>query len=140
MLLALWLVKGQNGIRAVMTVGSTALLGMSIYLTVQFLLDRAAGADAEMLYTASFVWFEPLHIYYSVGVDGISVAMLLLSGIIVFTGTFVSWDMCKEYFLWFTLLSLGVFGFFISFFDYYDNWQIKMEFIYLFYPVCVNFG
>ncbi|KAA6305092.1 NADH-quinone oxidoreductase subunit M, partial [termite gut metagenome] len=53
----------------------------------------------------------------SVGVDGISVAMLLLSSIIVFTGTFASWQMklqTKEFFLWFTLLSMGVFGFFIS--------------------------
>ena len=49
--------------------------------------------------------------------DGISVAMLLLSAIIVFTGTFASWKLkplTKEYFLWFTLLSTGVFGFFIS--------------------------
>ena len=114
MLLALWLAKGEKGIRAVMVVGSSALLTLAIVLTVKFLADRAGGNTAEMLYTADFVWFEPLHIKYSVGVDGISVAMLLLSGVIVFTGTFVSWEMCKEYFLWFTLLSLGVFGFFIS--------------------------
>ena len=70
-----------------------------------------------MLYTYSVMWYAPLHICYSIGVDGISVAMLLLSGIIVFTGTFASWKLkplTKEYFLWFTLLSLGVFGFFIS--------------------------
>ena len=69
-----------------------------------------------MLYTASHMWFAPLHISYSVGVDGISVAMLLLSSIIVFTGTFASWQLkplTKEYFLWFTLLSSGVYGFFI---------------------------
>ncbi|MBR6926622.1 MAG: NADH-quinone oxidoreductase subunit M [Bacteroidaceae bacterium] len=128
MLLALWLVKGQNAIRTVMAIGSTALLGMSVYLTVIFLADRAAGADATMLYTASFDWFTPLHIKYSVGVDGISVAMLLLSGVIVFTGTFVSWDMCKEYFLWFTLLSLGVFGFFIS---------VDMFTMFMFYEVAL---
>ncbi|MBQ7635085.1 MAG: NADH-quinone oxidoreductase subunit M [Bacteroidaceae bacterium] len=128
MLLALWLVKGQNAIRAVMAVGSTALLGLAVYLTVIFLSDRAAGADAPMLYTASFDWFTPLHIKYSVGVDGISVAMLLLSGVIVFTGTFVSWDMCKEYFLWFTLLSLGVFGFFIS---------VDMFTMFMFYEVAL---
>ena len=128
MLLGLWLVKGQKGIRTVMVIGSTALLASAICLTVQFLADRAAGNTAEMLYTASFTWFEPLHIYYSVGVDGISVAMLLLSGIIVFTGTFVSWDMCKEYFLWFTLLSLGVFGFFIS---------IDMFTMFMFYEVAL---
>ena len=43
--------------------------------------------------------------------------MLLLSAIIVFTGTFASWRMkeqVKEYFLWFCLLSVGVFGFFVS--------------------------
>ena len=94
MLLSLWLAKGTKGIRAVMVVGSSALLALSIYLTFAFLAERAAGNTAEMLYTASFTWFEPLHISYSVGVDGISVAMLLLSGVIVFTGTFVSWDMC----------------------------------------------
>ena len=63
------------------------------------------------------VWYPALNIHYSVGVDGISVAMLLLSAIIVFTGTFASWrlqPLTKEYFLWFTFLSIGVFGFFIS--------------------------
>jgi NADH:ubiquinone oxidoreductase subunit 5 (subunit L)/multisubunit Na+/H+ antiporter MnhA subunit len=43
--------------------------------------------------------------------------MLLLSSIIVFTGTFASWKLqplTKEFFMWFTLLSTGVYGFFIS--------------------------
>ena len=128
MLLSLWLAKGTKGIRAVMVVGSSALLALSIYLTFAFLAERAAGNTAEMLYTASFTWFEPLHISYSVGVDGISVAMLLLSGVIVFTGTFVSWDMCKEYFLWFTLLSMGVFGFFIS---------IDLFMMFMFYEIAL---
>lgn len=117
MLLALWLAKGIKAIHGVMVAGSTLLLGLSVALTVLYLGERAAGNTAEMLFTASTVWYAPLHIAYSVGVDGISVAMLLLSAIIVFTGTFASWQMKeqpKEYFLWFTLLSMGVFGFFIS--------------------------
>ena len=116
MLLGLWLAKGIKGVRTVMVVGSSALLVLAGYLTLFYLSDREAGATAEMLYTASVDWITPLHICYSVGVDGISVAMLLLSSIIVFTGTFASWKLqplTKEYFLWFTLLSLGVFGFFI---------------------------
>ena len=44
-----------------------------------------------MLFRADTLWYAPLHISYSVGVDGISVAMLLLSAVIVFTGTFASW-------------------------------------------------
>ena len=115
MLLGLWLSKGIKAIRGVMVVGASALVVCAVALVIMYLNDRAAGAEGEMLYTASFTWFEPLHIKYSVGVDGISVAMLLLSA--VFTGTFASWKLkplTKEYFLWFTLLSTGVFGFFIS--------------------------
>ena len=117
MLLGLWLAKGINQVRAVMVAGSTVLLGLSVWLTVAYIGLRNGGATEEMLFTASTSWYEPLNICYSVGVDGISVVMLLLSSIIVFTGTFASWrlqPMTKEYFLWFTLLSTGVFGFFIS--------------------------
>ena len=117
MLAALWLSRGIKAIRGVMVTGSAVLLILSIALTVMYLSQRAAGDTAEMLFMADTVWYAPLNIHYTVGVDGISVAMLLLSAIIVFTGTFASWRMKeqpKEYFLWFTLLSMGVFGFFIS--------------------------
>ncbi len=117
MLLGLWIARNLNQVRGVMVVGSTALLALSAWLTVAFISERNAGNTAEMLFTDSITWFEPLNICYAVGVDGISVVMLLLSSIIVFTGTFASWQlkpMTKEYFLWFTLLSTGVYGFFIS--------------------------
>ena len=116
MLASLWLSKGIKAIRGVMVAGSTALLVLSVVLTGMYLSERSGGNTAEMLFRADAVWYAPLHIAYSVGVDGISVAMLLLSAVIVFTGTFASWQMkvqTKEYFLWFTLLSMGVFGFFI---------------------------
>lgn len=117
MLAALWAARGIKAIRGVMVAGTSALLAASIILTFLYLEERHAGNTAEMLFRADTLWYAPLHIAYSVGVDGISVAMLLLSSIIVFTGTFASWrlqPLTKEYFLWFTLLSLGVFGFFIS--------------------------
>lgn len=117
MLVGLWLSKNDNQVRGVMVVGATALLGLSIWLTVTFIQMRNAGNTALMLFTYSVSWFAPLNIAYSVGVDGISVVMILLSAVIVFTGTFASWQlepMKKEYFLWFVLLSIGVFGFFIS--------------------------
>ena len=90
MLLGLWLAKGVKAVRGVMVVGSSLLLVLATYLTIDFLAQRAGGNTAEMLYQASFTWFEPLNISYRVGVDGISVAMLLLSAVIVFTGSFVS--------------------------------------------------
>jgi NADH-quinone oxidoreductase subunit M len=117
MLLCLWLSRNLNQVRGVMVVGASLLLALSIYLTIDFIQQRHAGNTDPMLYVYSVAWFKPLNICYSVGIDGISVVMLLLSSIIVFTGTFASWQLkplTKEYFLWFTLLSTGVYGFFIS--------------------------
>ena len=131
MLFGLWVARNLNQVRGVMVAGSSCLLALSIWLTVYFIQQRAAGNVDEMLLTYSVSWFKPLNICYNVGVDGISVVMLLLSSIIVFTGTFASWQlkpMTKEYFLWFTLLSTGVYGFFIS---------IDMFTMFMFYEVAL---
>lgn len=117
MLVALFMSRNVKQIRATMVTGSTLLLALSVYLTVDFITQRNAGFSAAQLYCDSWQWYSPLNICYSIGVDGISVAMILLSSIIVFTGTFASWRIkpqTKEFFLWYTLLTLGVYGFFIS--------------------------
>lgn len=125
---------GQNNmkaIRGVMVTCSSALLAMSIYLVVAFIGQRAAGNDAEMLWMDSWMWYEPLNIHLAVGVDGISVLMLLLTSVIVFCGTFASWKinpLPKNFFLWFSLLSTGVYGFFIS---------IDMFTMFMFYEVAL---
>ena len=131
MLLGLWLARNLNQVRGVMVVGASCLLALSIWLTIYFIQQRAAGNQDAMLLTYAVDWFKPLNIKYSVGVDGISVVMLLLSSIIVFTGTFASWQLkplTKEYFLWFTLLSSGVYGFFIS---------VDMFTMFMFYEVAL---
>jgi len=131
MLLGLWLSRNLAQVRGVMVFGSSCLLALSVWLTVSFIQMRSSGNTDPMLFTDSIPWFEPLNIAYSVGVDGISVVMLLLSSIIVFTGTFASWQLkplTKEYFLWFTLLSTGVYGFFIS---------VDMFTMFMFYEVAL---
>ena len=117
MLAGLALTRNMKQIRTVAVIGSTALVALSFVLLYQFLQLRAAGDDSLMLFTGSWMWFEPLNIHLAVGVDGISIAMIILSAIIVFAGTFASWKinpLPKEFFLWLILLSIGVFGFFIS--------------------------
>ena len=133
MLLGLWLARNDKQVRGVMVAGASVLLGLSIYLVFAFLEARETmpADQAPMLFTYCVPWFEPLHINYSLGVDGISVVMILLTSVIVFTGTFASWQMepmKKEYFLWFTLLSIGVYGFFIS---------IDMFTMFMFYEVAL---
>lgn len=131
MLLGLWAARNLNQVRGVMVAGASCLLALAVWLTITFIQMRAAGNTDAMLFTYSIPWFKPLNICYAVGVDGISVVMLLLSSIIVFTGTFASWQLkplTKEYFLWFTLLSTGVFGFFIS---------VDMFTMFMFYEVAL---
>ena len=134
MMAGLFLSKTRNQILATMTIGASLLVVMSAVVTYMYLTERAAGNVAEMLFTADTVWYAPFNIHYSVGVDGISVAMLILSSIIVFTGVFASWKidpLPKEFFLWFALLSIGVYGFFIcvdmfTMFMYYEIALIPM--------------
>ena len=131
MLAGLWAARSINQIRGVMVAGSSILLILSVALTCIYLQARSIGVEDEMLFTQAWSWYAPLNIKLAIGVDGISVAMLLLSAIIVFTGTFASWQMklhTKDYFLWFTFLSLGVFGFFIS---------IDLFTMFLFYEVAL---
>jgi NADH-quinone oxidoreductase subunit M len=117
MLVAFLPCKNIKQVRTVAVIGSSVLLILSFVLLFMFLAERNAGNTAEMLFTADYLWYPALNIHYSVGVDGISVVMLLLSSIIVFTGTFASWNinpLPKDFFMWLILLSIGVFGFFIS--------------------------
>jgi len=83
--------SSMNAIRSVMVVCSTILLGLSVWLCIDFLRLREMGVTDEMLYTGSWMWYAPLNIHLAVGVDGISVLMLMLSSVIVFAGTFASW-------------------------------------------------
>lgn len=117
MLLGVGLCRNRDPrpIRAVAVVGSLALTALSIYLLVEYLALRPTSTE-PMLFTGEWTWFAPLNITLAVGVDGISIAMIILSSFILLTGSFASWkiDMPKEFFLWLILLSTGVFGFFIS--------------------------
>ncbi|MEW6750346.1 MAG: NADH-quinone oxidoreductase subunit M [Candidatus Latescibacterota bacterium] len=92
-----------------------------------FLYVRAAAPDAaatrEALFTRLHLvervpWFEPLGIQYLVGVDGISMSMVILTSIIIFTGVLASWyveERVKEFFVLLLTLVTGVFGVFLSF-------------------------
>ena len=109
--------KGIAAIRAVAVTGATALVALAVYLVYIFLQVLGAGDTSEMILQSKVTWYAPLNIELALGVDGVSVVMILLSAFIVFTGVFASWKMNplpKQFFLWFYLLSTGVFGFFIS--------------------------
>ncbi len=90
MLGCLFLCRDIKQIRAVAVTGSIALTALSVWLLIDYLGLRAAGETAPMLYTGSWAWFTPLNIHLAVGVDGISIAMLILTGVIMITGILAS--------------------------------------------------
>jgi len=134
MMMGLFFSNNRKQLLFVMTAGAILLMTLSGVITYMYVIERAAGNIATMVFTADTVWYAPFNIHYSVGVDGISIVMLILTSIIVFTGVFASWKidpLPKEFFLWFCLLSTGVFGFFIStdlftMFMYYEIALIPM--------------
>ena len=109
--------NGLKQVRIVALSGSVVQLILSLFLLNAFNLERAAGNTAIMLFENKFQWFAPLNINYHIGVDGISIAMILLTAFVVLAGVLVSWKeerMSKEFFFLLLFLSLGAYGFFIS--------------------------
>lgn len=123
--------KDNKQVRLVSAAGMSVQLLQSINILVQFLSERKAGNTAEVLFQKNYLWFESLNIHYTIGVDGIAVAMILLTGIVIFCGIFASWNveyLSREFFISLILLSTGVFGFFIS---------LDLFTMFLFYEIAV---
>jgi len=115
--IALLPLKGLKQVRAVSLLGASVQLILSFALLFFYWKERASGNTAVMLFENSYTWYAPLNINYHVGVDGISVAMILLTSFVVLAGVLVSWNvekMGKEFFFLLLLLSVGAYGFFIS--------------------------
>jgi len=133
LLLLLFLSRKAEQARTLSIIGFSIQLIAAVFLLIRFLQERAVCKD-PMLFVSDIVWYTPLHIHYTVGADGISVLMILLSAIVAFTGIFSSWNMKRDFFMWYTLLSIGVFGFFIStdlflMFMFYEIALIPMYFL-----------
>ncbi len=100
----------------------TALTGTLVQLVSAFVLlfnyrSAAAAANRFMYFEQQYNWFPSWGINFHVGVDGISVSMILLTAFVVIAGVLMSWKvdkMTKEFYFLLILLSLGAYGFFIS--------------------------
>lgn len=115
-ILALVFTRGLKQARIVSMIGSLVQFGMAINLVFAYFKERAVNNDI-MVFTKDVVWFKEFNIHYTIGVDGISVTLLLLTAIVVLAGVFISWkmkDLPKEFFVSLIVLSIGVYGFFIS--------------------------
>lgn len=123
--------KNNKQTRLISAVGMGIQLILSAVLVYLFYQVRAAGNTDTMVFVQDLLWFSKPNIHYTIGVDGISVAMICLTSVVVFAGIFASWEvekLYKEFFISLILLSSGVFGFFIS---------IDLFTMFLYYEIAV---
>jgi NADH-quinone oxidoreductase subunit M len=102
-----------------------SLAGITQQGQMQF-VERASWIDI-----GSVAWFGRVHIEYLVGIDGLSVAMVILTALITFIATISSWTITKSvkgYFALLLLLNTGMMGVFVSldFFLFYVFWEVML--------------
>jgi NADH-quinone oxidoreductase subunit M len=96
-----------------------AILQMALVMGLYFSFthEREVGNVFPLLFEKQYRWFPSLGFSLHIGVDGISVAMMMLTAFVVVAGVLVSWrmeHMKKEFFFFLTLLAFGAYGFFMS--------------------------
>lgn len=129
-ILILVFTKSLKQARIVSLVGMLVQALMSFHLVYAYFQERKINDDI-MVFVTDMTWFEHFNIHYIVGVDGISVAMIVMSSIVVLAGVLISWkmeDLPKEFFISLIVLATGVFGFFIS---------IDLFTMFVFYEIAV---
>jgi len=108
----LFLPAGRKTLIKSISLGSASLI-LLLSAIVFFSYNVAAGGYQFIERAA---WVPALGISYYVGLDGISAPMVLLAGLVMFTGVLVSWgvdDRPREFFAFMMFLGssvLGVFG------------------------------
>ena len=107
----------ERSVRAIQTVALLAT-GFSLALAGWLYARMSAFPDATgFLWQELHPWLPEFGMQYHLGVDGLSMPMVLLSGIICFTAAFISLQIDfrhKEYFALALTAMTGVFGVFTS--------------------------
>lgn len=110
----------KNEIRVLALAGGAISLALSVYVYFGYDIALAASDPAfQYQFVEKYRWLSvgPLNIDYHVGIDGISAPMVLLTGLVMFTGVLISWgieDRTREFFAFLFILASGVFGVFVA--------------------------
>lgn len=103
-------------------------ISLAAAITAYLTYDVTKGG---MQFVLDIPWVNEFGIRFALGVDGISLPLILLTSLVIFTGVFASWDMhhrIKEFFIFLLVLVSGVFGVFAS---------LDLFFFYLFFEIAV---
>jgi NADH-quinone oxidoreductase subunit M len=117
----------KNLIRWMALIGATLALSLSLWVYVGY--DQSVGGYQFM--NDPIEWIPQLGITFQVGVDGMNLPLVLLTGIVMFTGVLISWgmdDRPREFFAFLFILASGVFGVFVA---------LDLFMLFFFYEIAV---
>ncbi len=124
-----------GAVRAIRAV-ATAAMGVPLALLVAVFAGFHYGRTGLQLVT-HLAWIPAWHIQYFVGIDGLSLAMLALSAVVGLIAAIASYgigERVKEYFVWYLIMQMGIFGVFcaenlILFLFFFDIVLVPMYFL-----------
>jgi NADH-quinone oxidoreductase subunit M len=135
LLILLLPVQRKNEARALALLAAVFALILSAW--VYFTYDQVA---AGYQFVERYDWLPALGISLYFGVDGMSTPLVLLTGVVMFTGVLISWgddnkhvmagiqDRPREFFAFLFILAWGVFGVFVS---------LDLFMLFFFYEIAV---
>jgi NADH-quinone oxidoreductase subunit M len=86
------LCRNKQQVRWISFAGSVVQLVLAFILLLAFRNERAAGNTEQMLFEYNYSLSRAWNINLHLGVDGISIAMILLTAFVVVAGVLVSWN------------------------------------------------
>ena len=104
--------KAVQSVRVISAAAMTVALALTLFAFFSY--DLSVGG---MQFTEDVPWIHDLGVHYSLGVDGISLPMLLLTELIGLASVFASWRIekrPKEFYILLLILIAGVTGTFIA--------------------------
>jgi len=121
--------KDETLIKRVAAIFTGIPLVLSIYLFAAF--DRSASAAGVIQFEEKYLWIAPLNAHYHLGVDGLSMPLVLLTTFLGFLAVFISWkvhERPREFFAWLLLLEASIIGVFVSLdlLLFFIMWEIEV--------------
>jgi len=113
------------------------LASFVLSLIMFFLFDRSSTAIGMIQFEQKLAWIPAINVHYHLGVDGLSLPLVILMTFLGFLSVLVSWKIQlrpREYFIWILLLETSILGVFCSldlilFFLFWELELIPMYFL-----------
>ncbi len=119
----------KNAIRWVALVASLVTFGISLAILAQF---NASNPDLQLTINEPWIQVAGWNIHYSLGVDGLSILLVLLTTFLTPISILSTWtaieDRVKDFMIFFLLLEVGMMGVFLAqdLFLFYVFWEFTL--------------